>query len=118
MSAAEPFLDYEQADSLQFTITREYYQAFRRWAKAIDNRVFQAQLAGQFLPVGQSGSPETLDLIIEICRDNAKANGRAYYGVTGSGYRFIFVPSSLGLSIEVENIWTGERIDLTKDANW
>jgi hypothetical protein len=124
---------YEQVDSLHFEITGEDFQAFRRWATAIDQRVRQEQLAGQFLPAGlthtrQSWTPEKntptteiFDKIFnEICQSYAQETGMAYYGAggAGEGYRFIFSPSNIGTGIEAENVWTGERIHLTKDANW
>ena len=110
---------YEQTDSLHFEIAGEFFQAFRRWATAIDQRVYQEQLAGQFTPAGDL-KPESLKMVREICQDMAQAKGRAYYGTggDGGGYRFIFSPSNLGTGITAENYLTGERIDLTRDVDW
>ena len=41
-----------------------------------------------------------------------------YYGVTGGGYLFMFIPTSIGIIIKIQNNITKEEIDITDYNAW
>ncbi len=41
-----------------------------------------------------------------------------YYGAIGGGYEYSFVPTSLGVVINVKNVVSGDIIDLSEYDKW
>ena len=41
-----------------------------------------------------------------------------YYGPTGGAYKYSFIPTSVGIVIKVENVVSGDIIDLSDYEDW
>ena len=41
-----------------------------------------------------------------------------HYGAIGGGYSYTFTPTSIGTFIEVRNVVTGEKIDVSDSENF
>lgn len=75
-----------------FIITREQRKIIDAWHKKIQKRIIKQDKS----------------------KEDPVLKGYVYYGTVGGGLRYIFIPTSIGDIVKVQECITGEELDITE----
>ena len=82
-----------------FDLTQEQVDKYEEWCEAIKGKVLAEQARrGIVAPAGMDDEP--------------------YYGASGGGVKFVFIPTGIGVVVKAIEHYTGEEIDLTDYDCW
>jgi hypothetical protein len=87
---------------MKFEIPEDKFEQFNVWREEQDKIAAEKQK-----------EDEELCKMIEDC-----GLGFPYYGATGGNLKFMFTPCSIGVTIQVEHLYTKAVLDLTNYEDW
>lgn len=101
--------------SIEFRIPESQRDRLEEWIRQTESKVAKEQVRTR---KGPTGFPLSDEEIRRIRKSIAKGNPMPRYGVIGGAYRYGFVPNSIGVVITVENVVSGDSIDLSEYEMW
>ncbi len=98
-----------------FRIPESQLARLRQWILEIDTKVATNQIeTGK----GLAGNELDSRRIRRIRESIERGEPLPDYGVSGGAYEYSFVPTSIGTVIKVENVVSGDMIDLSEYEDW
>ena len=86
-----------------FELTQNQQQKLREWFDVCDKLILEKQ----------KNEMSKEDFILKT------GNGMyPYFGAIGGNYKYSFTPNSIGMGVEVTNIYLNETLDLTDYEAW
>ena len=84
---------------MKFELTAAQVEKYEQWCEHIKGKVLAEQARrGIECPLGMDDEP--------------------YYGASGGGIKFVFIPTGIGTVVKAIESYTGEEIDLTDYDMW
>ncbi|MEA5419253.1 hypothetical protein VB712_08430 [Spirulina sp. CCNP1310] len=98
-----------------FYIPESQVTRLEEWILAMDT-----QIATQQLKTGRGMDGRKLDAVEINAIDQSLEAGKPLpdYGVNGGGYRYSFSPNTMGTVVVVENVISGDQIDVSDYEDW
>ena len=86
-----------------FELTNNQQKKLREWFEVCNKLIIEKQK--------KEMTPDEFDL---------KTGGGVfpYFGAIGGNYKYSFTPNSIGIGVEVTNIYLNETLDLTEYDTW